>query len=156
MVLCEYDALNHVLRRDDLGRVCGKVARDCRSVSKSEYGQPAVDKSPVARKPLKKTGRCRRQIRQTMKTAYELAMERLAKSAPTVKLTDEQKKKLAELDSFYTARIAERELGLQAEITQAEARGDFESAEKYTTQLAAERRNLQAELQEKKEKIRQG
>ncbi|HRY51874.1 MAG TPA: hypothetical protein P5186_27895 [Candidatus Paceibacterota bacterium] len=91
-----------------------------------------------------------------MKTAYELAMERLAKSAPTVKLTDEQKKKLAELDSFYTARIAERELGLQAEITQAEARGDFESAEKYTTQLAAERRNLQAELQEKKEKIRQG
>jgi hypothetical protein len=92
---------------------------------------------------------------ERMKTAYELAMERLAKSSPTVKLTDEQKKKLAELDSFYTARIAERELGLQAEITQAEARGDFEAVEKLAAQLASDRRALQTELQEKKERIRQ-
>ena len=32
-----------------------------------------------------------------MKSAYELAMERLNKNAPVAKLTDEQKKDLAEL-----------------------------------------------------------
>jgi len=41
-----------------------------------------------------------------MKSAYELAMERLNKSAPSVKLTAAQKKELAELDSQYAAKIA--------------------------------------------------
>ncbi len=41
-----------------------------------------------------------------MKSAYELAMERLKKAAPTVKLSAAQKKDLAELDSQYTAKIA--------------------------------------------------
>ena len=45
-----------------------------------------------------------------MKSAYELAMERLEKSAPTVTLTDEQKAQIAEIDSTYKARIAEKEL----------------------------------------------
>ena len=39
----------------------------------------------------------------------ELAMERLEKSAPTVKLTDEQKAQIAEIDSTCKARIAEKE-----------------------------------------------
>ena len=43
-----------------------------------------------------------------MKTAYELAMERLNKSGPSVKLSDARKKELAELDSKYAAKIAER------------------------------------------------
>lgn len=34
-----------------------------------------------------------------MKSSYELAMERLNKQAPSVKLTAEQKAKLADLDS---------------------------------------------------------
>ena len=34
-----------------------------------------------------------------MKSSYELAMERLDKSAPATKLSNEQKKQLAELDS---------------------------------------------------------
>ncbi len=54
-----------------------------------------------------------------MKSAYELAMERLNKTSPTVKLTDEQKKQLADLDSQCAAKIAERELLLQGEITKA-------------------------------------
>ena len=34
-----------------------------------------------------------------MKSAYELAMERLNKTAPSVKLTEEQKKELGDLDA---------------------------------------------------------
>jgi len=41
-----------------------------------------------------------------IKSAYELAMERLGKSSAP-KLTGEQKKKLAELDQLYTAKLAQ-------------------------------------------------
>jgi hypothetical protein len=90
-----------------------------------------------------------------MKTAFELAMERLAKSSPTVKLSDEQKRRLAELDSFYAAKIAERELMIQADIDKAVAARDMESFEKLSLTLAHERKLLQAELEEKKDKVRQ-
>ena len=40
-----------------------------------------------------------------MKSAYELAMERLNQQAPSVKLTAEQKAKLADLDSLYKSKI---------------------------------------------------
>jgi len=90
-----------------------------------------------------------------MKTAYELAMERLSKAAPTVKLTDAQKKALAELDSKYAAKIAERELFLKGEIAKAAERGDYEAMEQLEKQLSSERKVLREELEEKKEKIRQ-
>jgi len=89
-----------------------------------------------------------------MKSAYELAMERLNKSSPTVKLTPEQKKQLAELDSRFTARIAEREIALQGEIGKAAGAGDSEKVEQLRQQLINERKVLQAELEEKKEKAR--
>lgn len=90
-----------------------------------------------------------------MKTAYELAMERLAKASPTVKLSNDQKRRLADLDSRCAAKIAERELAIQADIAKAEANGDIESAEKLSLTLIHERKLLQAELEEKKDKIRQ-
>ena len=90
-----------------------------------------------------------------MKSAYELAMERLNKSSPTVKLTDKQKKEIAELDSKCQAKVAEREIGLKGEIAKAAAQGDYEAMEKLEQQLVAERRKLQAELEEKKEQVRQ-
>lgn len=86
-----------------------------------------------------------------MKTAYELAMERLNKNAPTVKLSDAQKKELAELDVRYAAKIAEREIALNAEIARA---GDFAKEESLREQLVTERKKLQAELEEKKEQAR--
>ena len=43
-----------------------------------------------------------------MKSAFELAMERLEKEAPTRELTDEQRGKLAELSKVYEAKIADR------------------------------------------------
>jgi hypothetical protein len=87
-----------------------------------------------------------------MKSSYELAMERLNKNAPTVKLTDAQKKQLAELNSKYAAKIAEREIALEAEI--AKAADDFEKEESLREQLVTERKKLQAELEEKKEQLR--
>ncbi|HEV2329122.1 MAG TPA: hypothetical protein VGY56_10080 [Verrucomicrobiae bacterium] len=87
-----------------------------------------------------------------MKTAYELAMERLNKNAPSVKISDAQKKELAELDSKYAAKIAEREIALNAEM--AKAPGDFDKEESLRQQLIAERKKLQAELEEKKEQAR--
>lgn len=90
-----------------------------------------------------------------MKTAYELAMERLNKTAPAARLTAAQKKQLAELDSRYAAKIAEREIALNGEITKANGAGDFETATKLQQQLVNERKALQAELEEKKETVRQ-
>lgn len=89
-----------------------------------------------------------------MKTAYELAMERLNKTSPSVQLTGEQKKQLAELDSRYAAKIAEREISINGDIAKAEAAGDFEKAGELKQQLAKERKNLQAELESKKENLR--
>ena len=89
-----------------------------------------------------------------MKTAYELAMERLGKTAPTVKLTANQKKQLAELDSQYAAKIAEREIALKDETAKVAAGGEIEKVEKLQQQLVNERKKLQAELEEKKERVR--
>jgi hypothetical protein len=90
-----------------------------------------------------------------MKSAYELAMERLNKSSPGQKLTDKQKAELAELDSRYKAKLAEREIFLKDEITKAVAKGDFESIDQLEKQLVSDRKSLAAELEEKKEKVRQ-
>jgi len=89
-----------------------------------------------------------------MKTAYELAMERLNKTSPTVKVTAAQKKRLTELDSEYAAKIAGREISMQDEIGRAAGSGDVEKVEQLRQQLAQERRTLQAELEEKKEAVR--
>jgi len=89
-----------------------------------------------------------------MKSSYELAMERLAKIAPAVKLTAAQKKQLAELDSRYAAKIAEREIALNGEI--ARAADDVEKEESWRDQLVNERKKLQAELEEMKARVRQG
>ena len=89
-----------------------------------------------------------------MKSAYELAMERLEKSAPSVQLTDAQKAELAEIDSTYKARIAEKELFLQGQIRDATLSGAFEELEKLEKQLATEIRRLQEDCEEKKAKLR--
>jgi hypothetical protein len=89
-----------------------------------------------------------------MKSAYELAMERLNKTAPTTKITEEQKKELAELDAKYAAKIAERELFLKGESDKASGKGDFEAMEQFQQQLVRDRKSLRAELEEKKEEIR--
>jgi hypothetical protein len=90
-----------------------------------------------------------------MKSAYELAMERLNKSSPTLKLTAAQKKELAELDSRYAAKVAEREIALKTEMDKATAAGEGEALQQLQRQLADDKRKLQSELEDKKDRIRQ-
>jgi hypothetical protein len=89
-----------------------------------------------------------------MKSAYELAMERLQKNAPSVELTDDQKAKLAEIDSTFKAKIAERELFLQDEIRKAQRGGNLQEMVALQKQLAAEIARLQEDCESKKQKLR--
>ena len=89
-----------------------------------------------------------------MKSAYELAMERLQKSSPTITLTAEQKAELAEIDSSFKAKIAERKIFLTDQISKAVAAGKFDDVESLEKQLAADVLRLQEDCEQKKEKLR--
>ena len=89
-----------------------------------------------------------------MKSAYELAMERLEKASPSLALTEDQKKQLAEVDSVYRAKIAEKELSLTNQIKEARSAGKSEEVESLEKQLASEIRRLQQDCEAKKEKLR--
>ena len=90
-----------------------------------------------------------------MKTAYELAMERLNKTSPAVKLTNKQKAEIAELESKCKAKIAEREHFIQGEIVKAIDNGEFKTVEQLEKQLVSDRKSIEADLEEKKAKARQ-
>ena len=89
-----------------------------------------------------------------MKSAYELAMERLSKQSPTVKISADQKKKLAEIDSKYAAKLAEREIFLKDEMSKAAAKGDWEAVQQLEKQIVSEKKSIHAELEEKKDEAR--
>jgi len=89
-----------------------------------------------------------------MKSAYELAMERLEKASPSLALSEDQKKEIAEVDSVYRAKIAEKELFLKDQIRKAQAAGKFEEAESLEKQLASEIRQLHEDCKARKEKLR--
>jgi hypothetical protein len=90
-----------------------------------------------------------------MKSAYELAMERLAKSDPsTAKLTPEQKDRLAEIDRVYQGKIAEREIFLKQQLQAALAGRKLEEADKIRQQIASEKAKLEEEREDEKERVR--
>ena len=89
-----------------------------------------------------------------MKSAYELAMERLEKESPTQELSDDQKTELSEISKVYEAKIADKELFLNREIAKAEEAGEFEQIEQLTKQLASDRKVLEEELALKKKEVR--
>ena len=89
-----------------------------------------------------------------MKSAYELAMERLEKASPSISLSEDQKKEIAEVDSSYRAKIAEKEIFLKDQIRNARNAGNSEEAESLEKQLASAIRRLQDDCEAKKEKLR--
>ncbi len=89
-----------------------------------------------------------------MKSAYELAMERLEKASPSISLTENQKREIAEIDSTYRAKIAEKELFLKDQIRKAQNAGKFDEVESLEKQLVAEIRRLQEDSDAKKKKLR--
>ena len=91
-----------------------------------------------------------------MKSAYELAMERLEESEPEVKLTDEQKVELAAIDDKFKAKIAERELFLDDLIRKAEMEGSFLELPQLQEQKSREISALKDECEAAKETARKG
>ncbi len=90
-----------------------------------------------------------------MKSAYELAMERLAKSEPKEKpLTAAQKSRLAEIDTVFKGKWAEREVFLKGQLEKALTDGDAEAAEQVRVQLARAKVSLEEEREDEKERVR--
>ncbi|MBC7366382.1 MAG: hypothetical protein H7343_06140 [Undibacterium sp.] len=90
-----------------------------------------------------------------MKSAYELAMERLDKSSPAEKpLTAVKKARLAEVDQLFKGKLAEREIFLKQQLNLAYAEQKADEIEKIQTQLVHERARLEEEREAEKEKIR--
>jgi Spy/CpxP family protein refolding chaperone len=91
-----------------------------------------------------------------MKSAYELAMERLAKSDPSAgkSLTPEQKERLAEIDRLYKGKLAEREIFLRQQLEKALQEGKPDEIEKLNKQIASERARLEEDREAEKDKAR--
>ena len=89
-----------------------------------------------------------------MKSAYELAMERLEQQAPTVALTEEQKAALAEIDERFKAKIASRELTLKDLLAKAQAKGDAGEMAELEQELTRELQKLRRQCEEEKEAVR--
>ena len=89
-----------------------------------------------------------------MKSAYELAMERLEKTVPTAHITPAQKAEIAEIDNTFKAKIAEREVFLRDQIAKAAFNGKVDEVAELEQQLSREIRRLNDDCEEKKEKVR--
>lgn len=90
-----------------------------------------------------------------MKSAYELAMERLAKADPaTPPLSAGQKDRLAEVDRVYQGKLAEREIFLKQQLADALAARNLDEADKIRKQIASERARLEEEREDEKERVR--
>lgn len=92
------------------------------------------------------------------KSALELAMERLRKKdaeegIATQPLTDEQKKQIAEVRSYYDAKIAEQEILQASALNKVWDPADRDEVER---QFRRERERLASERDGKVAKIRRG
>ena len=88
-----------------------------------------------------------------MKSAYELAMERMG-GGNDKPLTDEQKAKIAKIDSKYKAKIAERKIFLEKSLSEAQAQGNADEIDLIRRQLNDEVADLEAKSETEKDKIR--
>ena len=91
-----------------------------------------------------------------MKSAYELAMDRLESKDPGVLLTDEQKARIADIEAKCKADIAAKELLLQGEMAKATAAGSQEELAEIRRQLADDIRRFEEKREREKEEVRRG
>ncbi len=92
-----------------------------------------------------------------MKSAYELAMERLAKADPaSAPLSAEKKARLAEIDRVYQGKLAEREIFLKQQLGTALAARKLDEADKIRQQISGEKARLEGEREDEKERVRRG
>ena len=91
-----------------------------------------------------------------MKSAYELAMERLSKSDPSSSPAQSagQRARLAEIDRVYTGKVAEREIFLRQQLEKALAGRDADEVDKIRKQISSEKARLDEDREAEKEKVR--
>ena len=89
-----------------------------------------------------------------MKSAYELAMERLKDSEPQVELSDEQRAELAAIDDKFKAKVAEKEVFLGGLIDQAKAQANFQEIAEIEEQRTREIARLKEQCEEEKQAVR--
>ena len=70
-------------------------------------------------------------------------------------LTNEQKEKIAEIDSKYKAKIAERKIFIEKSLNDAKALGNEEEIELIRRQLNEEVSDLETKAESEKDKIRE-
>ena len=87
-----------------------------------------------------------------MKSSYELAMERMGGGDKP--LNEEQKAKIAEIESKYKAKIAERKIFLEKSVQDAIAKGDQSEADEARQILAKEVSKLEEKAESEKDRIR--
>jgi hypothetical protein len=87
-----------------------------------------------------------------MKSSYELAMERMG-GGDDSPLSPEQKKQIAEIDSKYKAKVAERKIFLEKNISDALQQEKYEEIDTLRKQVAEEIASLENKAEQDKEKI---
>lgn len=93
-----------------------------------------------------------------MKSAYELAMERLNAENPNenAPLTEEQKEELSDLDNKYNAKVAERKIAHDKRIAEANAKGDFQDLAKAQEELRIDLDRIESDRESAKDRVRSG
>jgi len=87
-----------------------------------------------------------------MKSAYELAMEKLG-GDDTPKLTDQQKTEIAEINNRFKAKIAEAEVMSQQQIDQ--AGDDSVKVDQMREALATDISRMREKSERQKNKVRE-
>ncbi|MBN2301417.1 MAG: hypothetical protein JXN60_02745 [Lentisphaerae bacterium] len=85
-----------------------------------------------------------------MKSAYELAMERIGLSEK--KYTDKQKDQLAKIDKEYDQKVKETQFAAEDELRK--AADDTEKIKQIKTRLANNLESLEIKREKEKDKIR--
>jgi hypothetical protein len=94
-----------------------------------------------------------------MKTAYELAMEKLRqkdaeRGESATRLTESQKQEIAEIRKVCGARRAEREILHKSELRKARARGDAEALARMEEDYRRELQKMDEDLEAKVAAVR--
>ncbi|MBN1550958.1 hypothetical protein JW979_05800 [bacterium] len=93
-----------------------------------------------------------------LKSAYELALESVTKADPMKDLTNSQKTAIEELRKMYMAKIAERKIMFQKDLSELNKTGNTPDYHLKRNQieesLAGEIRALESEMEQKIKDIR--
>jgi hypothetical protein len=93
-----------------------------------------------------------------LKSAWELALEKLnaQEAAPVERLSEDQKKAIAEIRARYKAKVAEAEIAAESHIKQLVQTGAFDQIEAVRRKLVDDRNRLNREMESEVQKAKTG